>query len=90
MAITDMRKVRMAVHKSIVDELIDKIQKLGCCQFIEADRESVDEKSIASTKSRLSRVDDLLGEVRFALRFLEPFATEKGSGIAREIGRAHV
>lgn len=86
MAITDMRKVRMAVHKSIVDELIDKIQKLGCCQFIEADRERVDEKSIVSTKSRLSRVDDLLGEVRFALRFLEPFATDKGSGIARAMG----
>ena len=86
MAITDMQKVHMALHKSISDELVDKLQRLGCCQFIAMDQEKMDEKSSAPLRAKLRKVDELLGDVRFVSRFLEPYATEKGSAISRAMG----
>lgn len=86
MALTEMQKIHMAVHKSVSEELIHKLQELGCCQFIQQDNDRVDEKTMAPLRSKLRHVEDLLGEVRFVARFLEPFATEKGSGMARAMG----
>ncbi len=86
MAIAEMQKVRMALHKSVADEVIGKLQELGCCQFIPQGREQVDERDVAPLREKLRKADDLLGEIRFALRFLDPYATEKGSGIARALG----
>ncbi|MDR1916597.1 MAG: V-type ATP synthase subunit I [Synergistaceae bacterium] len=86
MAIETMACVRMAVHKSISDELIDKIQRLGCCQFIPQSREKVDERDAASLRSRLHHVEDLLGEARFVMRFLEPYASLKGGGLSGALG----
>ncbi|MDL2263552.1 V-type ATP synthase subunit I [Synergistaceae bacterium OttesenSCG-928-I11] len=86
MAISDMQKVHMAVHKTISDEVMGRIQKLGCCQFIARSHESVDERDIAPLRTRLRKIEELLGEARFVSRFLEPFATEKGSGLARAMG----
>ena len=86
MAITDMQKVRIALHKSISDELIGKLQKLGCCQFMAMDQEMVDEKSTAPLRAKLRKTDELLGDVRFVSRFLEPYATDKGSAISRAMG----
>ena len=86
MAIAEMQKVHMAVHKSVSDELMDKLQKLGCCQFIPQDHEQVEERDIASLRARLRHVENLLGEVRFAARFLDPYATNKGGGLAKAFG----
>ena len=86
MAIAEMQKVRMAVHKSVSDEITGKLQKLGCCQFVAQNHDKVDERDIAPLRARLRKIDDLLGEARFVSRFLEPFATDKGSGIARAMG----
>jgi V/A-type H+-transporting ATPase subunit I len=86
MAIVEMQKVRMAIHKSISDELIDKIQRLGCCQFIPFSHEEADEQSLSPLRSRLRRIEDQLAEARFILRFLDPFATEKGGGLAKALG----
>jgi V/A-type H+-transporting ATPase subunit I len=76
----------MAAHKTISDELIDKIQRLGCCQFIPQSREKIDERDAASLRGRLRRVEDLLGEVRFAMRFLDPYVSDKGGGLSRAMG----
>ncbi len=86
MALTEMQKIHMAVHKSVSEELIHELQELGCCQFIQQDNDLVDEKTLAPLRTKLRHVEDLLGEIRFVARFLEPFATEKGSGIARAMG----
>lgn len=90
MAIADMQKVYIAVHKSVSDELVNQIQRLGCCQFIAMDQEKADEKSTAPLRSRLRRTEDLLGEVRFAARFIEPYVTEKTGAVARAMGDAPV
>lgn len=86
MAIADMQKVHMAAHKSVSDEIMGKLQKLGCCQFVAQCRDKVDERDAAPLRARSRRIDDLLGEAKFVSRFLEPFATDKGSGIARAMG----
>lgn len=86
MAIAEIQKVRMAVHKSVSDELIDKLQKLGCCQFISQSHENVKELDIAPLRARLRRTEDMLGEARFVMRFLDPYATEKGGGMAKAFG----
>ena len=86
MALTEMQKIHMAVHKSVSEEWIHKLQELGCCQFISCGNDHVDEKTLAPLRSKSRHVEDLLGETRFVTRFLEPFATEKGSGLARAMG----
>ncbi|MDR3255432.1 MAG: V-type ATP synthase subunit I [Synergistaceae bacterium] len=86
MAIAEMQKMRMAVHKSVADKLIDKIQRLGCCQFIPNSGEGVDGAAIIPLRQRLRKLDDQLAEARSVLRFLDPFATEKGGGMAKAFG----
>jgi V/A-type H+-transporting ATPase subunit I len=78
----------MAVHKSVSDELLGKIQGLGCCQFIPQSHDAENERDAAALRVRLRHVEDLLGEVRFAARFLEPYATEKAGGMAMALGDA--
>lgn len=90
MAIAEMKKIHMAVHKSISDELVNKLQKLGCCQFIPQSHDQVEERDIAPLRSRLRHTEELLGEARFVTRFLDPYATEKGGGMAMAFGDAPV
>jgi V/A-type H+-transporting ATPase subunit I len=86
MAIETMLRIRMAAHKTISDELLDKIQRLGCCQFIPQNREKIDERDAASIRGRLRHVEDLLGEARFVIRFLDPYVSDRGSGLSRAMG----
>jgi V/A-type H+-transporting ATPase subunit I len=86
MAIETMLRIRMAAHKTISDELLGKIQRLGCCQFIPQNREKIDERDAASIRGRLRHVEDLLGEARFVMRFLDPYVSDKGSGLSRAMG----
>ncbi|MDR0616172.1 MAG: V-type ATP synthase subunit I [Synergistaceae bacterium] len=88
MAIEPMQKARIAIHKSVSDDLIDRIQKLGCCQFIPGAPDGADEAALVPLRARLREIDDLLAEARFVTRFLEPFATEKGGGMAVALGDA--
>jgi V/A-type H+-transporting ATPase subunit I len=88
MAIESMQKARIAIHKSVSDDLIDRIQRLGCCQFIPNVRDGADEAAIAPLRARMRELDDLLADARFVTRFLEPFATEKGGGMAIALGDA--
>ncbi|MDR0648622.1 MAG: V-type ATP synthase subunit I [Synergistaceae bacterium] len=88
MAIESMQKARIAIHKSVSDDLIDKVQALGCCQFVPCDREGADGPSAAHLKQRLRGIDDLLADARFVTRFLDPFATKKGGGMAVAMGDA--
>ena len=85
MAIEAMRKVRAAAHKSVADDVWNRIQSIGCCQVIPGGREHTEERDSASLKTRLRRLDDLLSEVRFVMRFLEPYAAEKG-GLSKALG----
>ncbi|GHV52204.1 V-type ATP synthase subunit I [Synergistales bacterium] len=88
MAIVKMRKARMVIHKSVADEFIDGVQKLGCCQFIPDGHGEADDKALASLRAKLRKLDDLLSEVRFAMRFLDSFADKKLGGAAMSFGDA--
>jgi V/A-type H+-transporting ATPase subunit I len=88
MAIETMKKVRLAAHKSVSEEIFAGIQKLGCCQIIPGNHERVGEGDVAALMSQARHVDELLGEARFVMRFLDPYATEKGGGIAKALGDA--
>ena len=88
MALAEMQKVRVAVHESVLGDLMPKIQELGCCHFVsqdEQDGHSV-EGALSPVRTQLRSVDDLLGEVRFAMRFLDPFVAERGSAVSRIMG----
>ena len=85
MAIEAMRKVRVAAHKSVADDVWNRIQSIGCCQVIPGGREHTEERDSESLKTRARRLDDLLSEVRFVMRLLEPYAPEKG-GLSRTLG----
>lgn len=85
MALAGMLKARVAVHKSIADELASKLQALGCCEFVAA--AGVGEGNAAvGLKAELRRVDSLLGDARFAVRLLAPFEQNKESSFARMLG----
>ncbi|MDR3165923.1 MAG: V-type ATP synthase subunit I [Synergistaceae bacterium] len=86
MAIEAMRKVRVAAHKSVADDVWNRIQSIGCCQVIQGGRERTEERDAASLKTRVRRIDDLLSEVRFVMRFLEPYASGKGGGLSNALG----
>ena len=87
MAIENIQKIRILSHKSVADEIFAHIQKLGCCQVIPG-QEKAGESDADTLKAQARQIDDLLGEVRFVMRFLDPYATEKGGGMAKAFGDA--
>jgi V/A-type H+-transporting ATPase subunit I len=86
MAIETMKKVRMAAHKSVADEILGHLQRMGCCQIISDGREKSAERDIAALRARARHVDEIMSETRFLMRFLEPYVTEKGGGFAKALG----
>jgi V/A-type H+-transporting ATPase subunit I len=86
MAIETMKKVRMAAHKSVADEILGKLQKMGCCQMIPLSHESAGERDAAALQARARHAEELLAEARFIMRFLEPYVTEKGGGLSKALG----
>lgn len=82
MALAEMIKARVAVHKSVADELASKLQALGCCEFVSTG-DAHGENAIAGLRASLWRIEELLGEVRFTMRLLEPLAQNKQSSLAR-------
>ena len=88
MALAEMQKVRVAVHESVLGDLMPKIQELGCCHFVSQDEQDGHgvEGALSPVRTQLRSVDDLLGEVRFAMRFLDPFVAERGSAVSRIMG----
>lgn len=73
MAISEMKKIRMVVHKSVSDKVMSRIQALGCCHFISDDHVQPDEKDVAVFRDRMKKVDEMLAEAKSSSRFLETF-----------------
>lgn len=86
MALAEMCKARIAVHKSAAEELVGKLQALGCCEFIAQDGAAVSGGAMAQLRAKQRRVEELLGDARFASRLLEPLAADKESPLARMLG----
>ena len=83
MALAKMCKARTAVHRSVADELAGKLQNLGCCEFAEGASEVRDCAAVSDIQSKLRETEELLGDVRFALRVLEPLEVNKEGTFAK-------
>ncbi len=81
MALAEMQKARVVLHKSVADEVLLKIQRLGCCEFVDQEKSAADETSSAVLCSRLRHIEDLLGETRYVIRFLEPYDSSPKKGL---------
>ena len=86
MALAEMCKARIAVHKSVAEDLIGKLQGLGCCEFVSRTPESTDGGAIVRLKAEQRRIEELLSDVRFVQRLLEPLEVNKESSFARMLG----
>lgn len=86
MALAEMSKARIAVHRSVADELVGKLQALGCCQFTGEGSGTIDSAAMLQLRARQRQIDELLSDVRFTVRLLEPLEVNKGSSIARMLG----
>ena len=86
MALAEMTKARIAVHRSVADELVGKLQALGCCEFTGENSGAVDSASMTHLRARQRHIDELLSDVRFTVRLLEPLEVNKGSSFARMLG----
>jgi len=86
MALAEMCKARIAVHKSVAYELVGKLQALGCCEFVEQEGSTLDSRAMLQLHANQHEIEELLSDVRFVLRMLEPFETEKEGSLARMLG----
>lgn len=77
MAVLPVKKVRIVVHRSVEERVLAKVQAFGRCEVIPLEPDG----DFAHAASRLTEVDDALGDVRFALRFLEPHFSETTKGL---------
>ena len=86
MALAEMSKARIAVHRSVADELVGKLQALGCCEFRGEGSGTIVSAAMLQLRARQRHIDELLSDVRFTVRLLEPLEVNKGSSIARMLG----
>lgn len=86
MALVEMKKVELALHRSVTDRVIASLQRLGCCEIIRGGPDSASAEAGGATASEeLKRYDNLLADARFALRFLETYRGEKAGFLSKAL-----
>ncbi|MDO4987909.1 MAG: V-type ATP synthase subunit I [Synergistes sp.] len=85
MALAEMCKGRMAVHKAIADDLAKDLQCLGCCEFVKSERDG-ENVALPELYGELRRIDELIADAKFVQRVLEPYETKKDGAMARMLG----
>ena len=90
MALVEMKKVELALHRSITDNVAASLQRLGCCEIIGSGCDSSGESKAGPVSEHLRRYESLLSDARFAIRFLENSRREKTGVLAKVLsGRPH-
>lgn len=77
MALAEMCKARIAVHRAAADELAAKLQALGCCEFVNKEGEAGHSEAMFRLREKRHHVDELIGDAKFLIRLLEPYETKK-------------
>jgi V/A-type H+-transporting ATPase subunit I len=78
MALVEMKKVELALHRSVTDKVIASLQRLGCCEIIRCGNEAASgETKSEPVSEHLKRFENLLADARFVLRFLENYRRDK-------------
>jgi V/A-type H+-transporting ATPase subunit I len=85
MAVAKISKAEFYIHKSEADKVLSILQNTGSYEIIPFNSEEEPEGQVIAHPD-LSRVDFLLGETRYLLRFLEPHYDDPVSGLARAMG----
>jgi|LSQX01.1.fsa_nt_gb V/A-type H+-transporting ATPase subunit I len=85
MAVAKISKAEFYIHKSNVDGVLSVLQNTGSYEVIPFSSKDESEGPVLNHPD-FSRVDFLLGETRFLLRFLEPHFVDSVSGMARAMG----
>ncbi|MCL1940296.1 MAG: V-type ATP synthase subunit I [Synergistaceae bacterium] len=90
MSVAELKKAVLYYHKSIQDDVLLTLQKSGVCEIIPGN-EGNDETAAAlgsktSAAAKVTKCDAALADLRFLLRFLEPYYKDPVSGIARAFG----
>jgi V/A-type H+-transporting ATPase subunit I len=83
MAVARINKLEFYIHNSVIEDVLAILQKAGSCEIIS--RQDMDDSEDHSP-SRLQHIDSLLSEIRFLLRFLEPYFNDSVSPMARALG----
>lgn len=89
MAVAKISKAEFYIHKSDVDEVLSILQNTGSYEIIPFNS-SEEPEGNTPVHQDMPRVDFLLGETRFLLRFLEPRYQDSVSGLARTMGEKDV
>ena len=88
MALAEMCKARIAVHKSVADELAASLQALGCCEFSGKSGETAQYTGASEPiREKKRRIDEQIGDAKFVIRLLEPYETREG-GLGRMLSGA--
>jgi len=89
MPVAELKKAVLYYHKSIQDEVLLTLQKSGVCEIIpgnEAGADVINAGSKASAAAKVANCDAAIAELRFLLRFLEPYYKDPVSSMARALG----
>ena len=86
MALAEMCKARIPVHRAVADELAAKLQALGCCEFVSKEGEAGHSEAMFRIREKRRRVDELIGDAKFLQRLLEPYEVKKESSLAKMLG----
>ncbi|MDO5116110.1 MAG: V-type ATP synthase subunit I [Synergistaceae bacterium] len=86
MALAEMCKARIAVHRFVADELAAKLQALGCCEFINRSGDWGHSEAMFRLREKRRHIDELISDVRFLQRLLEPYETKKESSLGKMLG----
>ncbi len=79
MALAEMCKARIAVHKSVADELAASLQALECCEFTAKSGEQVPQAgAVEPLREKKRRIEEQIGEAKFVIRLMEPYETREG------------
>ena len=85
MAVAGIKKAELFVHRSNLDNVLSALQRTGSYEVVPFDDDSSSEGT-AMIHPDLHRVEGLLAEARFLLRFLEPHYNDSVSPMARALG----
>jgi V/A-type H+-transporting ATPase subunit I len=84
MAVARIKKAELYVHKTDLDNVLSALQKTGSYEVVPISPETDAEGS--PVHPDIGRVEGLLGEARYLLRFLEPHFKDNVSSLARTMG----
>jgi V/A-type H+-transporting ATPase subunit I len=86
MALVEMKKVELALHRSVTEKVVASLQRLGCCEIIGCGGDNTSgETKGGPVSEHLKRYENLLSDARFTLRFLENYRQGKVSFLARAL-----